>query len=99
MYIRELITEFNKHWNIRPTTNRVCGFQQSVEDMLHVRTVYLHQQAPPNVPFYHTKAVNVKLSGDGTNIRHRLHVVNLHSHYSQRRPIGILKSGESHTCH
>ena len=43
----------------------VCGNQQSLEDTLRVKTVHLHQLAPPNVPFYHTKAVIVKLSGDG----------------------------------
>ena len=41
-------------------------FVESLEDTLHVRTVHLHHQAPPNAPFHHTKAVNVKLSGDGT---------------------------------
>ena len=53
----------------------VCGVQRSLEDMLHVRTVHLHQQAPPNTPFYHTKTVNGKLSEGGTNIGKRLHVL------------------------
>ena len=49
--------------------------QQSLEDTLRVRTVHLHHQAPPNPPIYCTKAVNVKLSGDGTYIGKRVHVV------------------------
>ena len=38
----------------------VCGVQLSLEDMLH-------QQAPPNAPFCHTKTVIVKLSEGGTD--------------------------------
>ena len=59
MYVRERITELNKQWNIRPTPNGVCGVQQSLKGTFHVRTVHLHQLAPPNATFWHTKAVNV----------------------------------------
>ena len=88
MCVRERITELKKQWNIRPTPNGVYGVQQSLKFTFRVGTVHLHQLASPNAPFCHTKAVNAKLSGDGANIRHRLHVVNLHSHYSQR-PIQV----------
>ena len=74
--LKQWIAELNKQWNIRPTPNGVCGVQLSLEDRLRVRTVCLRQQAPPNAAFYRTKTVNVKLSGDGTNIGKRLHVVN-----------------------
>ena len=57
---RQWIAELNKQWNIRPTPNGVCGVQQSLEDRLRVRILYLHQQTLPNAAFYRTKTVNVK---------------------------------------
>ena len=88
MLLQNWRSELNNQWNIRPTLNGVCEVQRSLEDMLHVRTVHLHQQAPPNAPFYRTKTVNVKLSEGRTNIGKRLHAV---FYTTQRRPIGILK--------
>ena len=41
-----------------------------------MRITRLHKLSKPDEPFRMTKTVNVKLSGDGTNIGKRLHVVN-----------------------
>lgn len=54
------------------TPNGICGVQQSLEDRLRTRISYLHQTAPADAPFRTNKTVNVKLSGDGTNIGKRL---------------------------
>lgn len=74
--LKQRIAELNKQWNISSTPNGVCGVQQSLEDSLRVRIAHLHQKAPPDAVFRRTKTVNVKLSGDGTNIGKRLHVIN-----------------------
>ena len=74
--LKQRISELNKLWNIKPTPNGVVGVQQSLEDRLRVRITHLHKSAPADAKFRTTKTVNVKLSGDGTNIGKRLHVVN-----------------------
>ncbi len=74
--LKKRISELNKLWSIRPTPNGICGVQQSLEDRLRARVSYLHKTAPADAPFRANKTLNVKLSGDGTNIGKRLHVVN-----------------------
>ena len=74
--LKQRIAELNKLWNIKPTPNGVVGVQQSLEDRLRVRITHLHKTASADAKFRTTKTVNVKLSGDGTNIGKRLHIVN-----------------------
>ena len=76
-------TENNRTYHIKPTPNGICGVQQSLRDRLHVRIARLHQMTKPNEKF------RVKLSGDGTNIGKRLHVVNF--------TFTLLEEG-AHTC-
>jgi len=74
--IKQRISELNKLWNIFPTPNGICGVQQSLEEWLRVRISELHKTAPSDAAFRKNKTVNVKLSGDGTNIGKGLHGVN-----------------------
>ena len=73
--IKEQIKDLNKLWNIKPLPNDIEGVQQSLEDRLKVRIEHLLRVSPPDSEFIKSKKVNVKLSGDGTCIGKRLHVV------------------------
>ena len=52
------------------------GVQQALEDRLRVRICTLLQTAQPDAPFRIQQKVRVKLSGDGTWVGKRLHLVN-----------------------
>lgn len=36
-FLKKRIAELNKHWNIKPTPQGICGVQQSLQDRLRVR--------------------------------------------------------------
>ena len=74
--IQRRITELNEQWDIKPTPNGTCGVQQSLEDRLRQRVHHLCHISSPDTPFRRNHCLHVKLSGDGTNIGKRLHVVN-----------------------
>ncbi len=73
--LKQKIAELNKLWNISPTPNNTCGVQQSLEDRLGVRISHLHKTMPEDTAFRVKKTINMKLSGDGTRIGKRLHVI------------------------
>ena len=73
--VKERIRELNKHWNIQPLPNNIEGVQQSLEDRLRVRIERLVELSSPESEFLRSKKIRVKLSGDGTCIGKRLHVV------------------------
>ena len=73
--IKERIKDLNRLWNIKPLPNDIEGVQQSLQERLKVRIERLVQISPPDSEFVKSKKVNVKLSGDGTCIGKRLHVV------------------------
>ena len=73
--LKRRISELNSLWNIKPTPDG-SGVQQPLEDRLIERIAYLLQHTSDDAPFKSTGTVCVKLSGDGTNIGKRLHVVN-----------------------
>lgn len=73
--IKERISKLNSRWNIRPTPNDTHGVQQSLKDRLQIRLEHLLKAADKTAKFIVEKWVNVKLSGDGTRIGKRLHVV------------------------
>ena len=75
--IKERIAELNRKWNIQPTPPGMIGVQQSLKERLYVRVVKLIEQSPPNAQFRTNERLRVKISGDGTNIGKRLHVVNV----------------------
>lgn len=74
--VKERIKELNSHWNIRPTPHGTVGFQQSLEDRLRIRVQKLLKDSNSDSKFVHDRTLRVKLSGDGTKIGKRLHVVN-----------------------
>ena len=74
--LRQRITELNSLWNIRPTPNNTNGVQQSLKDRLIVRIRHLIKSSGTHdSPFMREKLIRVKLSGDGTKIGKRLHVI------------------------
>lgn len=73
--IKQRIQELNKKWNIRSTPNGIVGVQQSLEDRLRVRLRHLINASDESAEFRQKKELHVKLSGDGTCIGKRLHVV------------------------
>ena len=74
--LKERIAELNHLWNVYPTPHGTVGVQQSLEERLLIRVKQLQQVSPPGAELFQTKKVRVKLSGDGTNIGKRLHVIN-----------------------
>ena len=74
--LQQRISELNTLWKINPTPNGVCGVQQSLKDRLLVRLGHLIESTPDSASFKKDKKIRVKLSGDGTSIGKRLHVIN-----------------------
>ena len=74
--LKRRIQELNKLWNIQPTPSGTIGVQQSLENCLRLCLLRLLKVAPQDATFRHTKQIRVKLSGDGTWVGKRLHVVN-----------------------
>ena len=62
--------------DICPTPNGVVGVQQALEDRVRVRISTLLQTVQSDAPFHIYEKVHVKLSGDGTWVGKRLHLVN-----------------------
>ena len=61
-------------WNIFSTPNGIVGVQQSLKEKLKARIEKLEQDTPDDSPFKTLKKIQVKLSGDSTNIGKRLQV-------------------------
>ncbi len=74
--LQQRTRELNAQWNIWPTPNGTCGVQQSLAERLHQRALHLHHTASRDAGFRKNLSLRVKLSGDGTNIGKRLHVIN-----------------------
>ena len=68
------IKELNKLWNIFPTPVGTVGVQQKLEDRLKVR---LSKLSVENQSLKEAGKVRIKISGDGTSLGKRLHVVNV----------------------
>ena len=75
--IKLKIRELKSLWNIHPTPNNTCGIQQKLEERLSARIQHLILATSPEAEFQREKAIRVKISGDGTRIGKRLHVVNV----------------------
>ena len=74
--IKERIAELNRFWNIKLTLYGTIGLQQSLKDRLHIRVRHLIEVSNPDAPFLQNRTLRVKLSGDGTNVGKRLHLIN-----------------------
>ena len=73
--LKQRIKELNSIWDIRPTPNGTVGFQQSLEDRLRIRVQHLLKSLEPDAELNGNRVLRLKLSGDGTRIGKRLHVV------------------------
>ncbi len=74
--IKQRIRELNRKWNIQSTHNGIVGVQLSLEDgRLCVRVCQLLRSSDETTEFRQKKELHVKLTGDGTCIGKRLHVV------------------------
>ena len=75
--IPDRIREINTKWNFFPTPGDTNGVQQSIKERLEIRLQNLINNTPSNAAFKLDHKIRVKLSGDGTNIGKRLHVINI----------------------
>lgn len=75
--IQDRIREINRKWNLFPTPGNTNGVQQSIKERLENRLQSLIKNTPSNAAFKLDHKIRVKLSGDGTNIGKRLHVINI----------------------
>ena len=74
--IKHKIAELNKMWNIQPIPSEIVGVQQSLEPRLRSRIQQLERDTPEDAPFKRNRTVQVKLSGDSTNMGKRIQVEN-----------------------
>jgi hypothetical protein len=72
--VNERIKEINKKWNLTQTPGNFFGVQQTIKERLVIRLKALIESGTACLT---DKKLRVKLSGDGTNIGKRLHVVNI----------------------
>ena len=70
--IKKRIKELNSKWNLKPTPGDTEGVQLGFSDSLQEHIVKLQQTGE----IKEAETIKIKLSGDGTNIRKRLTVVN-----------------------
>lgn len=75
--VQERIKYINSKWNLSITPGDTCGIQQSIKERLEIRLQALLKSIPSNSAFKKNNKIRVKLSGDGTNIGKRLHVINV----------------------
>ena len=74
--IKHQRNEMNKQWEICPTPGECSvDVQQSFKQKLKDRIKVLEQNAPHNASFRQTSIIRVKLTGDGTYIGPRQHIV------------------------
>ena len=74
--VQKRIRELNEKWNLKKTPGDADGVQQKIADRLRLRLEWIINNSKADV-FGKDKKIRVKLSGDGTNIGKRLHVVNI----------------------
>ena len=75
--VQERIKALNGKWKLSETPGNTFGIQQSIKERLEVRVQNMIKNSPPTESFRQNKKIRVKLSGDGTNVGKRLHVVNV----------------------
>ena len=73
--VKQKLAKLNKKWDVFPTPEGTIGVQQSLTAALQQKLEAPCSSAPPDAPFKRTKTIRIKLTGDGTNIGHALHVV------------------------
>lgn len=75
--VQEKINYLNAKWSLSETPGDTFGIQQDVKERVKIRLEALLKNSSPNDPFRQNSKICVKLSGDGTNIGKRLHVINV----------------------
>lgn len=75
--VQERIKALNTKWNLTETPGDTCGVQQDMKERLKIRLQSLIKNSSPNETFRQNHKIRVKLSGDGTNVGKRLHVINV----------------------
>ncbi len=73
--IKQRNRELNRKWNIQSTPNGIVGVQLSLEDRLCVCVCQLLRSSDETTEFRQKKELHVQITGDGTCIGKRLHVV------------------------
>ena len=74
--IKQKISELNQMWDIKPAPSGIIGVQQSLEPRLRRRIEQLEKTTPEDAPFKMNNTVQVKLSGDSTNMGERIQIEN-----------------------
>ena len=74
--IKGKVKDLNERWQIKPTPNGTIGVQQPLKPLLSQKIEHCISSSPEEAPFHVSKTIRVKLTGDGTNIGSKLHVVN-----------------------
>ena len=102
--IKTRIRELNNLWNIQPTPNGIVGAQQSLEERLRACIAIFLKPVEEHVPFKSSHVIRVKLTGDGTWVGKRLHLVNfaftmldegpLAYSYEGNHPLAIFSTSE-----
>lgn len=77
--VKKRVSELNAAYEVTSLANGVIGVQQSLASrltatILHAKQVCMH--TPPEQLLFENNIVKVKLSGDGTNVGKRLHIIN-----------------------
>lgn len=75
--VQQRIKALNAKWNLTDTPGGTNGVQQDIKERLQVRLQHLIKNTPANEAFKQNHKICVKLSGDGTNVGKRLHVINV----------------------
>ena len=75
--VQERIKSLNRKWKFSETPGNTIGVQQNIRERLTERVEHLLKNSLPTDSIVQNKKIQVKLSGDGTNIGKRLHVVNV----------------------
>ena len=57
--IKQIITELNRLWNIKPTPHGTIGLQQSLRDQLQVRLAHLLRVSKPDATFLQDKVLQI----------------------------------------
>ena len=75
--IQERIKFLNRKWKLSETPGNTIGVQQSIRERLTERVEHLLKNSLPTDSVVQNKKIQVKLSGDETNIGKRHHDVNV----------------------
>ena len=88
----------NKRWKISPTPGSTVGVQQSLKERLTDRIAHLQSIATDNSGFKLNSTVGVKLTGDGTYVGSRQHIITFGFKIIDEGPMCKSASGNHSVC-